>query len=419
MPKKFKFFKRKQPDIDLSAEIEEREKRTFAALYAAAGSTFSKNHSLEISTVYRCIELISDGVAQLPISIYKSNNKGSKKEIYNHPLGMLLSERPNERMTRYTFIKCLVTSMLIDGDGYAYIERDEKDNVIGLHYLPPELVTPVIPMYLNQPVTYKVVGLQNDVKEADIIHLMKFTSDGIHGESILDKAKKTLGLAWAELDLSNRFFNSNASAFGVLKYGGMLKKEQKESLKKEWNEAKSNDGVILLDDSFDYKNVSLNPVEAQIIESRRQTAIEICRFFGCSPIKVFANDGTSFSYNSVESINMQFLSETLQPILTLIELEFERKLFPSKDITVNFDTKQFLRSDNKATADYLKTLTSWGLCTINEARSQLNLPPVEGGDETMVPVNIMTLQNSLKVVPTNKNVTTEDINVTEKESDKE
>lgn len=35
-------------------------------------------------------------------------------------------------MTRFTFFKTLVTSVLLDGNGYAYIERDSVGNAVQL-----------------------------------------------------------------------------------------------------------------------------------------------------------------------------------------------------------------------------------------------------------------------------------------------
>lgn len=412
-------FKRKKPvTITVNDEIPEERKKKFGALSFATGPTYRESHALQISTVYRCTDLISSSIAQLPIDIFTVDKSGYKKQIFNNPIGNIITDKPNERMTRYTLIKTLIISMLIDGDGYAYIER-KNGTPVAIHYLPTEFVTVQIPQYLNQPCTYKVTGINEDVPEADMIHLMQFTEDGIHGMSVLQHARKSLELAWSEITHAGNFFNSGASAFGILKSNGMLKESQRTELKASWNKARDNggSGVVILDEGFDYKQIALNPADSQLLESRKFTVEEISRFFGVSPAKAFSSN-SSVSYNSLEQENLAFLTNTLQPILALIELEFERKLFPNQGINVRFNTLSLSRSDSNSTASYIKSMLSFGVYTINEARLQLNLPPIPDGDKTLVPVNQMTLTNLVKQVPSNNNQTTlEEIDVKEEESE--
>jgi HK97 family phage portal protein len=69
------------------------------------------------------------------------DSNGYKFKFTKHPTYNLLNKEPNKKMTRFTFIKTLVISMLLKGNGYAYIERDNKGNAIALHYIPSDLVT--------------------------------------------------------------------------------------------------------------------------------------------------------------------------------------------------------------------------------------------------------------------------------------
>lgn len=384
--------RRKAPD-PAAGPPEERAGRPFGALSFTAGCSFRQSRAMELSAVNRCVELISDSIAQLPIEIYGEDRDGYREQIYGDPVGELLCKEPNLRMTRFTFVKCLVTSMLVDGDAFAYIQRD-GGKPVALHFLPVEYVTPVVPSYIDQPVRYKVTGVKDDVEERDMIHLMQRTGDGIYGVGIVEQAKKSLELAWAELEHASNFFSSGASAFGILKASGELRKEQKKELRESWNEARGGGGtmkgVVLLDEGFDYRQIALNPADSQLLESRKFTVEEICRFFGVSPTKAFAGTN-SVSYNSLEQENLAFLTNTLQPILSKLELEFERKLFGGRNVVVRFNTLSLSRSDSGAQSAYLTKLLSWGVLTINEARRQLDLPPVEDGDRPLVPVNVQTL----------------------------
>ena len=79
-----------------------------------------------LSAVYRYVDVISDSVAQLPLEPYYVDDEGFKTKFTKHPTYWLLNREPNDQMSRFTFIKTLVTSVLLTGNGYALINRDEK-----------------------------------------------------------------------------------------------------------------------------------------------------------------------------------------------------------------------------------------------------------------------------------------------------
>ena len=117
-------------------------------------SGYTTNKAMLLSTVYRCVEVISDSVAQLPLEPFKIDRNGYKIRFVEHPTYRLLNKEPNPRMSRFTFIKTLIVSTLLNGNGYAYIERDNKGNAVALHYLPSESVTPIVPKKLSDSINY-------------------------------------------------------------------------------------------------------------------------------------------------------------------------------------------------------------------------------------------------------------------------
>ena len=51
--------------------------------YHVVGSYAAKK-SMLLSSVYRCTEVISDSVAQLPLEPYSIDNNGHKKRLFKH-----------------------------------------------------------------------------------------------------------------------------------------------------------------------------------------------------------------------------------------------------------------------------------------------------------------------------------------------
>ena len=398
------FGKKKQTEV-----VEERSS-TFDYLMYNTGANYGTSKAMLLSTVYRCVEVISDSVAQLPLEPYKIDTNGYRLKFTSHPTYRLLNKEPNNRMTRFTFIKTLVVSTLLKGNGFAYIERDNKGNAIALHYIPSELVTIIPPTTIGENVMYNVTGLSNSVESCNMIHILNFSYDGITGISTLSHAKNTLGLAMDSESHASGFFKGGANLAGILTVQSTLTSKQKQDLKTSWQTAFSPttgqpNGVAVLEGNMEFKPITVNPSDAQLLETREFNVIDICRFFGVSPVKAF--DLSKSSYSTVEATNLSFLTDTLSPLLEKIELEFERKIYkPSEkeSIDVRFDTSRLLRADKQSLANYYSTLFNIGVVSLNEIRKELDLASVEGGDNHFVQVNLMEVNKAAQNIPTNKNL---------------
>lgn len=389
----FKFWKKNKP--------EERASAVFGdyLLYNTA-SSYANNKAMLLSAVYRCVEVISDSIAQLPCEPYRIDSDGCKIKFTKHPTYNLLNREPNQNMSKFTFMKTMVVSMLLTGNAYALIERDERGNAKALYYIPTELVTILKPQTITDTISYSITGMKNVVEDCNMIHILNFTSDGYEGISTLAYARKTLGLAMDAEANAEGFFKGGANVAGILKCNSPLATKQKESLKSSWNSAFNGstgtpNGIAVLDADLDFQSVTVNPSDAQLLETRQFNVVDICRFFGVSPVKAF--DLSKSSYNTIEQMQLAFLTDTLQPLLEKIECEFQRKLYkPSEkdNITVRFSTAPLLRADKQSQANYYNTLLQMGVMTINEIRRELDLPHLENGDTSFVQVNVQTLKNA-------------------------
>lgn len=403
------------------------EERGYFADYLSynCATNYTTEKSMLLSTVYRCVEVISDSVAQLPLEPYKIDSQGYKIKFTSHPTYKLLNKEPNPRMTRFDFVKVLIVSTLLKGNGYAFIERDDKGNAQGLHFIPAELVTIIRPKSLKESVSYSIAGL-GTVESCNMIHIKNFSYDGIEGVSTLKHARNTLGLSTDAEAHAAGFFKGGANLAGILKSTTNLNAQQKNDLKRSWQMAFSPatgtpNGVAVLEGNLTFEPITVNPTDAQLLETRQFNVVDICRFFGVSPVKAF--DLSKSSYSTVEATNLSFLTETLSPLLEKIEEEFERKLYkPSEkdSIDVRFDTATLLRADKQSLANYYQTLFNIGVVSPNDIRKQLDLPAMEGGDNTFVQVNIQTLERAVSSIPDNTNTIKERTNIqTDNLTDKE
>lgn len=368
----------------------------------------SRENAMLLSTVYRCVDVISDAVAQLPLETFSIDSDGFKRPYIDHPVYSLLNEEPNEDMTRFTFFKTMVASVILRGNAYAYIERDSRGNAIQLIYLQTHQVN-IVWILDNSGIKrkrYQVVGFKELVEPKDMLHFLNFSYDGIVGVSTLTHARQTLGIATDSEAHAAGFFKGGGNAAGILTVEGVrLNADQKKQNYEEWKARTdpttgSPNGIVILEGNMKYQTLTINPKDAQLLESRQFNVVDICRFFSVSPVKAF--DLREANYSTVEATQLAFLTDTAAPILTKIELELNRKLFKKSEkgrVKSEFNTSGFLRADKSAQGTYLNQMFQIGAMTPNEIRRENNLPKVEYGDNAFVQVNIQPLEKAIKTNP--------------------
>ena len=385
-------FNRKKP---ITVEPEQRsEESVFGlALNYNGYSTYKTSLSLNLSAVYRCVEVITNGVASLPVKLYKVDGNGYRYEIHNN-LSYILSKKPSGKINAFTFYKLLVKDILMSGNAYALILRDKSGNVTSLQYVQAGLVSPID---MGDRIEYMVTGVNGRVRQEDILHFMNYTDNGVYGVSVLTYARRTLGIADAGEVSAQNFFKSGGCSSGFLKFDGPSSGKQREEILSAWNQATGGpnngpNGIPVLPANVNYTQLSINPADAQLLESRQFSIVEICRFFGVSPWHCF--DLTKASYNNSEMSELEFLNDTLRPLLTKIEMELETKLFKQDEsFDIKFDVNELLRTDKKSQAEYLTKMFNLGVLSPNEIRKELDMEPVEGGDIHVAQINLTSIKN--------------------------
>ena len=122
-----------------------------------------------------------------------------------------------------------------------------------------------------------------------------------------------------------------------------------------------------------------------MLETRLFNVAEISRYFNINP--VLLGDLSKSSYNTIEAANLEFLTHTLMPYVSMVQDEFNRKLVKPSEagITIDLDESYLIKADKNSTAQYLKTLVDSGIISRNEARKQLGYNEIKGCDDLIVP----------------------------------
>lgn len=354
------------------------------------------NSAMAVATVYRCVRVLADSVACLRLQ-YMRLKDGRYQEDVRDNLHYLLTVEPQPEMSAYDFWSGVVQQMLIQGNAYIY-PRYVMGELTDLVLCRPNTVTHD-GLNNRYHITDNYNGVYGDFDEKEIIHLYLHSSDGRHGESVLQNAARTIGIAQSgDSETLNRF-NNGGTVAGIVSndkstvgFGEYQDKELEKTATNVDERFRGGERIVSLPGQVDFKQISLSSADMQFLESRKFTVRDICRFFGVNPSFVF-DDGSS-NYKSAEMANVDFLSHTLDPILRRIEVEFMRKLIPRSYChkrIFRFDRRGIYSLDLSSKAAYQKATIESGIFTINDWRRLENQPTVEGGDTVYISTNMAAL----------------------------
>jgi HK97 family phage portal protein len=370
------------------------EKRNFLD-YALGGITgknviVNPETSLTFSAVYAAVRVISETIAQLPFNYYIKTERG-REQYTENPLYLLANSEPNPIQTKYIFFETLINTLLLYGNAFAHIRRNQRGLPIGLYLIHPDEVK----VHLKDGNLIYEVKEQGNYDASDIIHIPDMALDGIIGQSRISAAKDNIALGIAAQTYGKEFFESGAKVGGVLTHPGQLGPEAMQSLSQQWHRTyHSGYGgsfkTAVLEEGMSYKPIQLRPDEAQFLATRKFSILEVARIFRVPPHLLADLDRATFS--NIEHQSIEYLNFCITPMLKKIEQEFNKKLIFENDkggTYFEFNTTALLRGDSKARAEYYAKLFSVGAISPNEIRRKENMNDSVDGNKYYVPMNMI------------------------------
>ena len=371
----------------------------FAPISAASGFAVNDRTAMAVSTVYACLSKLAGAVLQLPVHHYRYDPDGNRQRVRNAPLHWLLNEQPHGRWTSASWKEWIVRCVALRGDQFTEILRGSDKAggpVIGLLPHHPELVNVrrLIDDTLGDVLVYDITGpdgQRRSVLQDDMLHFAGFGFDGIRSLSAIQyAAKQAIGNALAAAEYTGRTIGEGAMPQIALTYPDKMNPEQAAQLRASFVATYTGVGArklpLVLTQGGQVKELSISPVDMQLIESRRFEKEDICQALGVPPVLIGDNDKTSSWGTGIEQITLGFVKFTIKPMLCRWEEELNRKLFRYSGQFVEFELDGLLRGDSKAQAEVFKSAlggpgTGDGYMTVNEIRKLKNMAPIDGGDE--------------------------------------
>lgn len=363
----------------------------YRILEAATGNwqrNIEVNHESVLANhaIFSCITLAARDASKLRVKLVELDKNGVWSEVVRpSPVAPVL-RKPNHFQTRNQFWESWMLSKLSRGNTYALKKRDNRNVVTALYVLDPTRAKPMIApdgAIYYQLSTDNIAGIEESqilVPASEIIH-DRFNTlfHPLVGLSPIFAAglAATQGLKIQEN--SANFFANASKPGGLLIAPGRIDPDNAARLKETWETKYSGENagkIAVLGDGMQYTALTVNPVDAQMVEQLKWTAEQICGTFHIPPYKI--GIGAMPSYNNVQALNVEYYAQALQSHLEDIETLLDEGLGLKPGIGTEFDLDNLLRMDAATQMDVLEK--SKGKLTVNEQRAKLDKKPVEGGD---------------------------------------
>ncbi len=143
---------------------------------------------------------------------------------------------------------------------------------------------------------------------------------------------------------------------------------------------------LVLTEGGTAKELSISPVDMQLLESRQFEREDICQAMGVPPVLIGDNNKTSSWGTGIEQITIGFVKFTVKPHLRRWQEELNRKIYRKAGPFAEYDLDELVSGDSKAQAAAFRSAlggpgTGDGYMSVNEVRNKKNMPPIEGGEK--------------------------------------
>lgn len=382
---------------------------------SSSGKFVTERSAMQITAVYSCVRILSEAVASLPLQFYKYTNDGGKEKAVKHPLYFLLHDEPNPEMTSFVFRETLMTHLLLWGNAYAQIIRNGKGEVVALYPLMPDrmrvdrdekgYIYYEYTVYGDDDVAGRTgtdkAGRIERLSPHDVFHIPGLGFDGLVGYSPIAMTKNAIGLAIATEEFGSKFFENGAQPSGVLEHPGILKDPEK--VRDAWQAAYGGSAnahkVAVLEEGMKYAPISINPQDAQFLETRKFQIDEIARIFRVPPHMI--GDLEKSSFNNIEQQSLEFVKYTLDPWLVRWEQSMSRALLDSRqekaEYFFKFNVDGLMRGDYKSRQEGYAIARQNGWMSANDIRNLEQLDMIsaeEGGDLYLVNGNMVPIKDA-------------------------
>ena len=369
----------------------------------SSGVRVTPSLALKCSVVYACVRVLAETVATMPLKVYRRTGMNTRELARDHYLYPILHDEPNPEVSAFQFWETCMMHLGYRGDFIAFKERKRNGELRALWPFDPDEISAERLdgrqiVYHHRP--HRIGEKPQDYDPDEIFHIRGLSSDGLNGLSPIQAGAESIALDVSLLGYGARFFGGDGRPSIVLERpieAPVLQAEGKKNLEETWAEKygrsyQRSHKVGVLQEGTKAHVISISPEDAQALDSRRFQVEDIARFFRMQLHKIGHLDRSIKS--NIEQQAIEFITDTIMPWLMRIAAEVQRSLFLPSDRGTYYAEhliENYLRGDTKTRGEWYAKGRQWGWFSINDIRRLENMPGVPGGDDYLMPANMVPI----------------------------
>lgn len=355
----------------------------------------SGDNALKYSVVFGCLRVLAETFASVPVFEYRKIDDSDREKTDDTGLYDVLHNVTNDEMSAYSFKEMGMYQINCGGNLVCLRENNRLGQVIGLK-----------PYRWNQidikrnkesnKLEYTIDRKAEFTYTRDkVFHVAGPSLDGITGMSPLEYASQAIKLGVSYETFGLNFYKNGAAPSGIFKHPGMLKDEAfkrlKEDIKGAYQGLANSGTPIIAEDGLDFVQLSIKPVDAQLLECKKFQIEDICRIYRV-PLHLVQNLDKATN-NNIEHQSLEFVMYTMLPHFKRWEDAINSQLLNSSQRKAGyyfeFNLSALLRGDAKSMAEAFAQGRQWGWLSVNDIRRMLNMNKIDNGDIYLQPMNMI------------------------------
>jgi len=368
-----------------SGSVDDIIRRVADLQRTSSGVNVNEETAMRFATVWACVRLLSDTMAQLPCHLKERDASGATKTITDDPLAIAIGISPDTGLTPFDFWKSQAATVLLRGYSLAKIIRG-GDSIIRL-----------VPVLNVEKIERKTTGeylfthrdadgQPQEIRQADAFFAFYALGSDLLPMSPIKMQSEAIGLGIRAQQHGSHTLSTNATPSGTLNVVGKLDKQAKNAIKEQWDLAygpNGTGGVAVLEGDAKFSSISMTNEDAQLLQTRQFQRQEICGIYGVPP-HMISDTAQAKGWSTMEQMMTEFVTLSLNPLTIRFEQAIARALISHRDRSkrfIKFATTGLLRGDIAARSNLYQSAINSRWMTPNEARGYEDMNPLPGGDE--------------------------------------
>ncbi len=327
--------------------------------------------SLGLSAVWRCVDILTNGVSQLDWRELRGN-------LELPPSRIVL--RPQAQRTRREWSSLVVATLALYDVCYLLKAGQDAEGVpLGLWYIDPTLVMPITTgsASLVPSNEYSIGGQRVPADALVILHRSPQPTIPDATGGVLALARTTFASAIAAERYASAYWQGGGSPTTVLETDQKLDDPKAQQLSDRWalKRAKGPNHAPVMDAGIKARELGVDPTTASAVEARKELVADIGRYFGVPTSILNAPAGDSETYTTTEAQGMWLVNYTLNNYIGAIQDAISDNLPGGR--VMRIDTSPLTRGSQLSRAQSWQIASGKAWMTPDEVREAEGLPPLE------------------------------------------